>query len=128
MKVEIILVVNWREKNREKGGRGRVFVISCFVEDIDYNVMLQTMTKMRCLGGKGAKKKNEKVIRKKSSKVWCYRKEKKNFYLFYILIFFRVGWSSQGMVKSDKTLGVVLYDLFWKWLQIQMVCGIFCNV
>ena len=32
------------------------------------------------------------------------------------------------MVKSDKILGIVLKGLFWKWLQILVVCGVFCNL
>ena len=130
MKVEINLV-SWRGKKWGGGRwRGRDFSISCFVEYIDYSVMSQTLTITWCLGGKGAKKGKEKVIRKKFSKVWWYRVEKMSLFFIRFLFWYcvRIIWYSPGMVKSDKILGVVLYGLFWKWLQILIVCGMFCNV
>ena len=48
------------------------------------------------------------------------------FFLRFLFWYcFRVVWSSPGMVKSDKILGIVLYVLFWKWLVILRFCGIF---
>ena len=79
--------------------------------------------------GKGEKRGKGKVIRKESSKVRWHRVKKVSlFYPFSILIiFFRLVWYSLDMVRSDKILEVVLCGLFWKWQQILIVCGIFCN-
>ena len=38
------------------------------------------------------------------------------------------GWFSPGMMRSDKILDVILYNLFCKWPQFIAIFGIFCSV
>ena len=58
--------------------------------------------------------------------------EWKNVFFFLIrFVFwfcFRSVWCSPGVVRFGESLDVVLYGLFWRWLQILVVFGMFWSV
>ena len=77
MKVEKILV-SWRGENGEKHEGRRSFGMSCFIVDIDYNVMSQTLTLKWCLSGKGEKKGERESDKERIFHIFeeiCYKPE-----------------------------------------------------
>ena len=100
MKVEIILA-SWWERNRGKGGREGVLAYAVSLKDINYNVMWK----------RGRESHKERNPQKYGDTEW--RKCLCFFNLFSILILFACN-----IMFADKILGVILYGLFGKWLQI----------
>ena len=79
---------------------------------------------------KGEQKKGKRECRGKNLQKYgsTVRRKCPFFSPFLFWYCFCGVWYPLGIVKSDRILGVVLYGLFMKWLQILIVCGIFCNV
>ena len=124
--MEIVLVSRW-ERNREKVKREGVSAYLVSSKYIDYNVMSRNFD-YNVMSMWQAKRGKRKWQGKNSQKYGATEWRNVFFIRFLFWYYFRVVWYSPCIVRSDKILDVVLNGLFWKWPQILIVCGIFCNV